>query len=363
MLGKLFKREAKPLSKISIAPHDTVIEGKQKYAILDTALSQGIDFPHNCRVGGCGACKCKLISGEVRELTDSSYVLSKEELDQGYILACQSLPRSDVAVEIPGIAKDDVKQGVVVKQQQGRITALSPLTHDILQVTLSVPEAVNFSAGQYMDISVPGIIEQARSYSFASAPSNESAGDDTLSFHIRHVPGGEFTDWLHKDGEDRIGTSLTVNGPFGQFGLQPGTDPIICIAGGSGMAPIKAMLEDMVAKNIARDVRYFFGARTQADLYAVAEMEQLAKRWLARFEFIPVLSEEPADSDWQGLRGLVTEPLAGYTKEAGSRLATMQAYLCGPPPMLDAAMDILHAQGMDDDAMFFDKFLDKSHQA
>lgn len=359
MLGKLFKREAKPLAKINIQPHGVTIEGKEKYAILDTALSQGIDFPHNCRVGGCGACKCKLIEGEVRQLTDASYVLSQDELDEGYVLACQSLPRSDVSVVIPGLSAEQVTTANAVKEMMATISGTRSLTHDILEVTLTLDEALAFDAGQYLDLSIDGIVEKARSYSFANAPNNIGKAQSVATVHIRHVPGGQFTDWLHA--QDRSNTRVKVHGPFGQFGLQPGNEPMICIAGGSGMAPIKAILEAMRDQKIARDVTYFFGARTQADLYALDDMAALAKHWPTKFEFVPVLSEEPADSDWAGLRGLVTEPLAEHAKLLGPQLASNQAYLCGPPPMLDAAMDILQACGLAKSAMFFDKFLDSSH--
>src|SRR5690606_27670911 len=156
-------------------------------------------------------------------------------------------------------------------------------------------------------------VESARSYSFATGPL--LAAERVLRFHVRKVPDGVFTTWLHESA--KVGDRLRVKGPFGDFRLRPGTAPILAIAGGSGMAPLKALLEQARFDQVGRDVTYLFGARTQKDLYAVAEMAQLARRWLTRLRFIPVLSEEPAESGWTGLRGMVTEHLG----EAGDLAA------------------------------------------
>jgi len=152
---------------------------------------------------------------------------------------------------------------------------------------------------------------------------------------------------------------VELRGPFGDFRLRSGAAPMVCVAGGSGMAPIKALLEQAVADGAQRDCTYLFGARTQNDLYCQDDMAQIASQWKGTFRFIPVLSNEPEDSDWTGPRGLVTEFLSREVAD----LATCHAYMCGPPPMLDAAIEVLKQAGISADHIHFDKFLDKSHLA
>lgn len=350
MLAKLFKREPQVAPKISIQPSGIELDVEGKNTILQTAMEQGVAFPHNCRVGGCGACKCKLVEGKVKELTDKSYLLSAEEMQENYILGCQSIPLTDVVIEAPQVVEDG---GVVPpKKVSGKIAGLKNLNHDIIELTIALEETVEYKAGQYADVSVPGVIDEARSYSFAMA--NRGRPMKLARFHVRLVPGGEFTEWLHNKAE--TGLPVELEAPFGDFYLRPSDTPILCVAGGSGMAPIKALLEQAAHDEVNRDVTYYFGARTQADLYCLTEMEKIAAKWRARFEFIPVLSDEPEDSDWQGLRGFVTEHITSL----GGRLPDHHVYMCGPPPMLDAAIAVCEENGIDSSNIHFDKFLDKS---
>ena len=326
-------------SRITVAPSET---------LLQAALAAGISFPHNCRVGSCGTCKCRLVEGKVKELTDSSYVLSADELRQGYILACQAQPQTDIRVVADGVGKS---LGAPVKTVGCTVESVTALTHDIVELSLRLDEALTYSGGQYADLALPGL-ERARSYSFARAP--EAEPQTGVSFYVRRVPGGEFSNWVH--GEDCLGSRLTLSGPYGTFWLRQDTAPILCIAGGSGMAPIKAMLEQALREGCTRYVVFLFGARTQSDLYGLVEMRRLAVQWKADFQFVPVLSAEAADSPWPGHRGLVTEQLDVLNLD----LSSCQAYLCGPPPMVDAAIAALHQAGLDEGAIFFDRFVDAS---
>ena len=318
--------------------------------LLKAALAAGLDWPHDCRVGSCGTCKCTLQEGKIKPLSDFAYVLDGEQLQRGMILACQSQLRSDVVIEVELGAGEPSE----INSVPATISATRMLTGDIMEIRLTATSGLpgRYKAGQYVDIAIPGI-DAPRSYSFASPPSDSSPGD--LTFFVRKVPNGELTGWLFS--EDRRGQEVTVTGPFGNFWLRNGPEPFVCIAGGSGMSAIKALLEQANAEDCGREVVYLFGARTQQDLYCLDEMRSLETSWNGggSFKFIPVLSEEPADSDWRGLRGMVTD----YIDE-GLRGSETQAYLCGPPPMIDAAVELLVDKGISQDAIHFDKFLDAS---
>jgi len=319
--------------------------------LLNAALGAGIAWPHNCRVGSCGTCRCKLKNGKIKPLNDFSYVLDEDELDDGMILACQTRALSDLEIAVyldpslGALSRADTVDGVIAES--------IPLTHDILEIRVNLNAPLPaYKAGQYAEISVSGI-DAARSYSFARAPGGEEP--NSIGFFVRLVPNGEMSTWLHAT--SRVGEPITVSGPHGTFFLREEDSPIVCIAGGSGLAPIKALLEQMVLDGAQRPVRFLFGARSQRDLYCQEAIEQIAGSYRGNFEFVPVLSDEPETSDWSGLRGLVTE----YVVDDDTEFAQTQAYLCGPPPMIDSAIAVLNAAGVKDDQIFFDKFLDASH--
>lgn len=325
--------------------------------LLKAALESDIAWPHDCRVGSCGKCKCKLVEGKIKPLADFSYVLEGEELRDGYILACQTQLRSDVLIDVE-LLSDSEKQSHW--EADAVITKINDLTHDIKEViveidALDLPKGLElYKAGQYADLKISGI-EDGRNYSFAAAP---QSGQNEFRFYIREVPGGEFTGWLFK--QDRTGESLKMSGPYGLFGLKTDNVPMTCVAGGSGMSAIISILEQALALGLKRDVRFLFGARTQKDLYCEDLIQQIATNWekqnLGSFQYIPCLSQEPEGSEWQGRRGSCIKFIA----ENGGELKG-QAYLCGPPGMIDAAIDVFIDNGIAKDEIFFDKFLDKSN--
>jgi toluene methyl-monooxygenase electron transfer component len=319
--------------------------------LLKAALDAGIQWPHNCRVGSCGECRSRLVSGKIKELNDFSYVLTKEEMDAGMILACQTCLRSDIEIEVD-IEDNPALQAA--KTVPGLIETYRNLTHDIVEIGIRLEQPMPAHlAGQYAQLCVPGFIDQPRSYSFASAP--DASEVDKVNFYIRLVPGGHMTTWLHET--DRTDTRVELCGPHGNFWLRDTDKPAIFVCGGSGMAPIKALLEQVTAEGFKRDVRLVFGARTQNDLYCTDELAQIAERSQGRFQYLPVLSEEPADSGWTGLRGMCTEFIGQHVDDIGH----CEAYLCGPPGMVDAAIAVLRDKGVTDEQIYFDKFLDASH--
>jgi len=356
MLSSLFGK--KPVSHaVRIAPSGATFTAAPKETLLQAALNQGLAFPHSCRAGGCGSCKCRLLKGKVKELTDKSYLLSAEELRDQYVLACQSVPLSDVEVEVALGAADAVPAS---GSSAGRLLSLVPLTHDILHVHVELDRPLSFSPGQYAEVSArTGIAAGVtRRYSFAGVPDADGQAR-RVDFFIRRVPGGLFTEWLF--GEARPGDLLEVSAPHGDFVLRDSDAPMLCIAGGSGLAPVLSMLRGALgAPRRPREVTLVFGARTRGDLYMLDAIESLRREWPARFEFVPVLSAEPADSDWSGRRGLIVDHLPAVL---GDALAAQQAYLCGPPAMVDGCSLALRAAGVPSGEIHADRFLDQSHGA
>lgn len=318
----------------------------QKETILNGALRQGIRLPYSCKVGGCGTCKCRLVEGKVREFTDKSYLLSKQDMQNNMILACQSAPRSNVVVEFVGWDHN-------IEDFDGHIAAITPLTHDIARIEIELDRPVSFRAGQYASIEALGTDIPARCYSFAHRCT--PGGTQQVSFFVRAVESGRMSHWLLD--EQHLNKPVRLTAPQGDFYLRDAAQPAIAVAGGSGLAPLMAVLEEAIATDaqmVHQPLQLLFGVRTQRDIYHQAHIAQLAQQWQAEFNFLPVLSAEPGNSDWQGARGFVTDYIDAAT------CANASAYLCGPPPMLDAAMASMTQAGMPAERIFFDKFSDQS---
>jgi NAD(P)H-flavin reductase len=283
----------------------------------------------------------------VREIVDSAVALTAEELRDGYILTCQSIARTPLELEVAGLT--DMPEHPLI-HAEGSIIRQTTLTHDIVEILVELDTPLEYTAGQHAELRIEGI-NGPRSYSFADAPSADSKH---VTFCVRLVPDGEFTEWLFS--ESRAGASVTVNGPFGDLWLRPRPAPILCVAGGSGLAPIKAILKDAVSQGCDRDTVLVFGARTQQDLYSIEEIDQIAADWKAGFEFHPILSMEPTESDWSGRRGLVTGALEDLPPDF---VHTCDVYTCGPPAMIDALENELRNTRTDIDLKHFyaDRFL------
>lgn len=349
-------------STARLLPSGKSVDVKKNQTLLSAALEQGHDWPHNCKFGSCGECKCKLVKGKIKPMVDFSEALTKEELANDYILACQSRLTMDCDVEVE--LGDLIR--VPARTCNAKVKSTTMLTSDIMSVSIitdsDIPDGQDRPGlpGMWAELSIPGL-DRPRSYSFANAPQNEKKNEFT--FFIRKVPGGKFTEWLFSDDRDPD-ECVTINGPFGSFYLREKETPIICIAGGSGLAPIKSILEGGVIDKIKRDVIFLFGARTQDDLYSLNDITEIENNWndQSNFQFIPVLNMEPEDSDWTGARGMVTDYFEEeFIKKQGLNINGWQAYLCGPPPMVDAASDCLQKNGISHDEIFYDKFTDASN--
>jgi p-cymene methyl-monooxygenase electron transfer component len=329
---------------VTVATSGVTLEVLPDETVLERALKDGISYPHDCTVGTCGACRTKLVSGRVDAITPFSYTLSREELDAGYILACQAVPKTDLVVEVElgsGISEDVRTSATLVSTE--------PLTHDIVRCVWECKDPVSYKAGQYINVRWNGG-ELHRSYSFAAPPTQ--GGNTKIETFVRHVPGGRFTDTLFSG--DAKNFTYELDGPHGNFWLRPGKGPILCVAGGSGLAPILSLLTDAASKRTRRDAILLFGGRASRDIYATDEISSVRNAWTAGFDYWPILSDEPS-SDYR--TGLVTQ----HIKAALERLGPdAQAYLCGPPAMIDAAIAELAACGVSIDAIFYDKFTDAS---
>lgn len=345
MLKKLFGKREVPV--VEVASHGLTFEAPRGKTLLEAAEDAGVGFPCDCKVGTCGTCRFKLLDGKISELNSAAVCLSGEEFRDGWRLACQSIPLTRLSIHLAGLISE---VGPPPSLFEAKVAAVTALSHDIVELRLQLNRPLTFIAGQYADLRLEGI-DGARSYSFAEAA--EQGSTDRPCFHVRRVPGGAFTTWLF-DG-DREGSVLTLRGPLGQFRLRRADGPIVCVAGGSGLAPIKCMLEQALSDQCARPVTLLYGGREQRDLYLRDAIGELAARWPAPFDYVPVLSSEAPQSDWTGQRGLVADKLLGLPE-----LARSQIYLCGPPPMVDAAESIALGAGVPADAVFADRFFDRS---
>lgn len=250
-------------------------------------------------------------------------------------------------------------QTLRVYTNEGEITKFENLTYDTYRVVIKCPEGsykLSARAGQYGTIKVDGI-KKPRSYSFAQTPEMENPYEYT--FFIRLVEGGELSSWLAQ--KDRTGEKVELSGPMGKFGLDDSSKTIVGIAGGSGMSAINAIAQQAKVQGIERDFYFFYGARTQKDLYLVDELKSFENEWPGgkKFKFIPVLSEEPEDSDWDGPRGFVTQYFQEeYLNKGVVNAESIKAFFCGPPPMIDHGVQVLKEAGLSSSDIYYDKFED-----
>jgi len=328
-------------------PHRIIIDGtsiefevEDNEPVLDAALRNGVALPFDCQCGGCGTCRIQVLSGEV-EYDLPPMALTQVEADAGFALSCQALARSDLVVRVEGLSQQAAPAAVRV---QTRIAALERLCHDVLRVVLLPPpgQQLSYTAGQYLDVLLPD--GARRSFSFASAP---DAG--VLDLHVRRVPGGRFTEALFASA--KVGDVLQVEGPYGSFGLrEDGQRPLLLVAGGTGLAPIKSLLESIVARGIDRPMRLYWGVRARRDLYLDDELRRLCAR-LPTLGYVPVFSE-PEAGDEGGRVGFVHEAVVADMPD----LSGYDAYLCGPPAMIAAAKSAFAARGLPLERMFADSF-------
>jgi Na+-transporting NADH:ubiquinone oxidoreductase subunit F len=320
---------------------DTDIPFQGNDTVLNALSEEKIFVPSAC--GGkatCGFCKVRLIDDLSPLKPTEEAFISKEEEKEGVHLSCQTKVYDNMKIVLP-------KGLLSAKEFKTEITEVKDLTYDIKLVRFHLidPATMDFKPGQYVQLKVPGI-EIIRAYSIASDPLDKS----NIELLIRYVPNGQATTFVHKALE--IGDKLTITGPYGDFFLREESNrDMICIAGGSGKAPIRSILARLKAEGMPRKVKYFFGARSKRDLYYTEEFEQLSKEY-PNFEYIPALSEPLEEDNWQGEVGLITDVVDRHTKD----LSEAEGYLCGSPGMINACINVLSKHDMKEENVLFDKF-------
>jgi propane monooxygenase reductase component len=317
-------------------------------SILDAAFRQGFSLVHGCREGQCSACKAYVLEGQVALRPYSTFALSDHEESTGYTLLCRAMPEEDLVVELLHFDAENYRLEHELVEAEATVVGLEPLTHDLVRLVLRPGDAGSFSftPGQYVDLWVPGAPAR-RSFSMANLP-----GEGVLELIVRRYPQGRFSGQLGK--AIRPGSAVCLSGPYGALRLRPGDCPVLLIAGGSGMAPVLSLLRQLAADRAARPVRFFYGARARRDLFWLDVVAALGDR-LADFGFVPVLSEPLEGDGWDGAVGLVHEVVAHEI--AGGRLPRGDAYLCGPPPMIESATELLTVRaGFEEERIFHDKF-------
>jgi len=340
---------------ITLEPVGVQMEVEEGETILNAAFRQGIALMHGCKEGQCSTCKSVLLDGDVEMERYSTFALPDFEKDEGYILLCKAIPYSDMTVQLLQYDEEALKVTVPIKTYKTVVSEMESLTHDIRRIVLKLaePNQITFHAGQFMDVYLPGT-DVYRSYSMANPP-NQS---DRLEFMIKTFKGGRFSKLL--DEQLKVGDELEVRGPFGNcIRREESVGDIFLIGGGSGMAPLWSILNDIVEKGVQRKVTLFYGARSKRDLFYLDKFAEIAKRHV-NFRFIPALSESLPEDKWIGETGLITKVVESYL-DPDSAARDLEVFLCGPAPMIDATIPLLKENGVSVDRIFFDKFVPASN--
>lgn len=310
--------------------------------ILEACLTAGVPMPYNCRSGECAECRAVLVDGSVEESPGADpAVFTDADRDRGRILTCLCAPTSDITLRV---ALRDGAAAPKIERVNALVEQVTPVSASVVQVVLETPWEIAYRAGQYFEWGLPGIAPN-RYFSAASRP-----GDARLVFDVRLYPGGKVSDYVRS--VLRPGEAIEVAGPFGHFGFTANDHrPAVCVAGGTGLAPIKAMLEDAFATGGGRQIELFYGARAAGDLYDI----DLLERWAGEhpgFRYHIALSDEPDGTEWSGHRGLVTDLVRDNLFDGFG----LEAYLCGPPPMIDATIPVLEDIGVEAHDIHADRF-------
>ena len=328
--------------KVTIQPSGHTFELAEHETVLDGALRNGIMFPYSCRGGSCGTCFGKVLQGEVYFPQGLPLGLMASDQAQGHALFCCALATTDLTIDVREVrSRDEIR----VKTLPAQVRSLQKLAPDVMEVRLALPasESLAFRAGQYVDFLLRN--RKRRAFSIANAPSN----DEFLELHIRSVPDGEFTEMVFN--QFQVKSLVRIEAPLGDFYVREESNrPLLMIAGGTGFAPIKAMIEQLQFEQDTRPIHLYWGARTREDLYH----HKLAESWAqtGNFKFTPVLSQATEADAWQGRSGYVHEAVV----EDNPDLSAFDVYMAGPPQMIVAAQAIFQRCGLPREQLFSDAF-------
>lgn len=341
--------------QITVEPSGRHFVALADETILAAGIRQGIGLPYGCKDGACGSCKCKKLSGKVTLGPHQSKALSAEEQLAGYVLTCCARAEGDVVLE----SRQVTEAGAFpIRKMPVRVLALAKQSHDVVLLRLQLPagEPLQFHAGQYVEF----ILRDGtrRSYSMANAPHTLQQAGTGLELHIRHLPGGKFTDHVFGDMKEK--EILRIEGPYGSFFLREDSDkPLVLLASGTGFAPIKALLEHMKSKGIERPATLYWGGRRPEDLY-MDDWVRTQLQQMPNLRYVPVVSNAVPEDDWRGRTGFVHcavledfDDLSGY-----------QVYACGAPVVVDAAKhDYVAQRGLPEDEFYADAFTTEADKA
>ncbi|WP_207000390.1 NADH:ubiquinone reductase (Na(+)-transporting) subunit F [Trinickia mobilis] len=333
--------------QLTIEPIGQTIEIGDDQTILDACMRAGVWLPHACCHGLCATCKVQVRDGEIEHGQASPFALMDFERDERKCLACCATVQSDVTIEAD-IDEDVDARHFPVRDYTGRVKEITDLTPTIKGIFVELEgDGIEFQAGQYVNVYIPGE-DMPRAFSLAGEPTSRTL----IELNVRRVPGGKGTGYLHE--ELKSGDALRLSGPYGRFFVRKSDpQPVLLIAGGSGLSSPKSMLIDLLEQRDERPVTLVYGARNRAELYYHELFLQLADRH-ANFTYVPALSDEQEDSEWDGYRGYVHE--AAKTHFDGNFRGN-KAYLCGPPVMIEAAIrTLMHGQLFERD-IYTEKFL------
>lgn len=335
---------------ITIEPLEREVECREDQNILDACLRQGVWLPHACTHGTCATCKVQVLDGEVEHNDASSFALMDFERNEGKTLVCTATPESDVTIE----ADVDVEAGVEfhpIDDYTGTVAEIEECARETRKLLIDLDREMAFNAGQYVQVAIPGQ-DVTRSWSVASPPGEPNR----IELNIRRTPGGLGTDgWVFKD--LAVGDTVQVTGPYGRFFIREQRDePMILIGGGTGLAPLKAIVRHVLETGLSQQLHLYHGARLRADLYDVAYFEGLAEKYPDQFSYRPCLSDEQVDGMGHGM---VTDVIA----EEFPTCKGHTAYVCGPPPMVEAALKMLMKKRLFPRGIFREDFFDSSDKA
>jgi propane monooxygenase reductase component len=334
---------------VRFEPVGIEIEVDEEQTILSAAFAQGVMLMHGCKEGQCASCKSFILEGdEIEHDKYSTFALPDYEKEEGYALLCRAHAYEDLTIELLNYDEEMIRGGLPIQEAVAEVVSIEPVTHDLRHLVLRLvePTEIKFFPGQYIDIAVPGT-EEVRSFSMANTSSRE---DGRLEFVIKVYPDGLFSHFL--DSQLAVGDQLNLTGPYGMFTLREGFDTeLIFVGGGAGMAPILALLRSMAERGIDRKATYYYGARRRRDLCFEEELRALEEK-LPNFTFVPALSEPDDSEEWDGEVGMITD----VVKRNVTSLASAHAYVCGPPPMVEAAMPLLTQLGVPEKRVYYDKF-------
>jgi CDP-4-dehydro-6-deoxyglucose reductase len=331
------------MTKVTIQSSGHQFQVKPSQTVLQAAIDAGVNLPYSCRNGACGTCKGKIISGKVTHDDYQNSAMTEAELEAGNSLFCCARPLEDLVIECREIAGI---HGIKPRILPARVLKKEKLSHDIMSLFLQLPssERLQFMAGQYVEFILKD--GKRRAFSLANAPHDDAA----LELHLRLIPGGTFTEYVFNEMPEKA--ILRIEAPFGTFYLrEESAKPIIFVAGGTGFAPIKGIIEHMIHTQSPRQILLYRGVRSLEDLY----MDELCKRWaehMPNINYIPVLSEPKPEDNWHGRTGFVHQAVLADIED----LSSFQAYVCGAPVMVDVAHKAFVEQGLNADEFFSDAF-------